>query len=124
MANNNDVFSSQHFVSRQMTNAISNQLESVNNFASFERNVLPIDKQLQLAEDRGDNQNDITSFRINENQIRQSKDILGFSEISTHEVKAYNITLKQGDVVDIIIMPRSTFFDDATVVTAQVLRVN
>lgn len=60
------------------------------------------------------------SIRVNSYQLNDSGDITGFGDTTTYQIAGYGISLQQGDVVDFIVMPRSTFFDDATIVTASV----
>lgn len=62
------------------------------------------------------------SIRVNGNQLDDSLDIIGFDNPNTHSVTGNNLLLQQEDVIDFLVMPRSTFFDDATKVTATVSR--
>ncbi|MGJ8679555.1 winged helix-turn-helix domain-containing protein [Paraglaciecola sp.] len=64
------------------------------------------------------------SVRINGNQLNDAQDLTGFGTTTTYQVTGSDIALKQGDAVDFIVMPRSTFFDDATIVTASVSKGN
>ena len=46
--------------------------------------------------------------------------MLGFGDTTTHTITESAVALQRGDIVDFIVMPRSTLFDDATKVKASV----
>ncbi|MGJ8679554.1 hypothetical protein [Paraglaciecola sp.] len=62
------------------------------------------------------------SVRVNGNQLNGAQDITGFGTTTTYQVTGSDIALEQGDFIDFIVMPKDTFYDDATIITASVSR--
>lgn len=60
------------------------------------------------------------SIRVNGQLLGDAQYLLGFGDNTTHTISESAIALQSGDIVDFIVMPRSTLFDDATEVKARV----
>ena len=60
------------------------------------------------------------SIRVNGQQLGDAQYLLGFGDTTTHTITESAVALRRGDIVDFIVMPRSTLFDDATKVKASV----
>ncbi|MGB2426504.1 MAG: hypothetical protein ACPH9N_02365 [Alteromonas sp.] len=51
-------------------------------------------------------------------QLGDAQYLLGFGDTTTHTITESAVALQRGEIVDFIVMPRSTLFDDATKVKA------
>ena len=60
------------------------------------------------------------SMRFNGNQIGESQDIIGFGDANIYRPINQQLWLLKGDTIDFIVMPRSSFFDDVTLIEATV----
>jgi hypothetical protein len=62
------------------------------------------------------------SVTVNGSQFTNSLDIIGTATQNMHSVSGNEIPLKRGDSIDFIVLPKSTYYDDATMVTTSVSR--